>query len=112
MGSGQRGTERQTAQPGARSDPVILEFRYRPPDDDTDSPTETLEQEVAVRRAELARQLNASIYNAGQSLADQDDENFELTFVCACGCMAEIRRSLREYAIRGAVVDGHSRPAF
>jgi hypothetical protein len=110
MGSGQRGTERQTAQPGARSDPVILEFRYRPPDDDTDSPTETLEQEVAVRRAELARQLNASIYKTGESLTDHRDEEFELTFFCACGCMTEVKRSLRDYVARGALAAGHARP--
>jgi hypothetical protein len=111
MGSERRGTTDGTAQPGAAFDPVILEIRYRPATARPESQAENSPQ-TAVEKAELARQLNASIYNAGQSLADQDDENFELTFVCACGCMAEIRRSLREYAIRGAVVDGHSRPAF
>jgi hypothetical protein len=46
-------------------------------------------------RADLARQLNASIYKAGQSRPG-DDEEVELTFYCACGCMAEVKRSLRD----------------
>lgn len=61
-------------------------------------------------RADLARQLNASIYNAAESLA-HDEETFEVTFFCACGCMSEVRRSLRDYVTRGAIVTGHGRPA-
>lgn len=110
MGSGRRGTARRQAQRGAAPDPVILEFRYRPPEPSTDSRSDDTE-EGAVTRAELARQLNASIYSAGQSLADQEDEDFELTFFCACGCMTEVKRSLQDYVIRGAVVNGHSRPS-
>jgi hypothetical protein len=87
------------AQRGAVPDPVSLEIRYRPPE----SGSET--------RADLARQLNAEIYKAGQSSAHREDEEFELTFFCACGCMAEVKRSLRDYVIQGAIVPGHSRPA-
>lgn len=61
-------------------------------------------------RADLARQLNASIYKAGQSRAGDDGE-VELTFDCACGCMAEVRRSLRDYVIRGVIVPGHAHPS-
>jgi hypothetical protein len=74
-----------------------------------DSTNEAREQRNATR-IDLARQLNASIYKAGQSLAEQEDEEFELTFFCACGCMAEVKRSLRDYVIRGAIVAGHARP--
>jgi hypothetical protein len=62
-------------------------------------------------RVDLARQLNASIYKAGQSFAHPEDEEFELTFFCACGCMAEVKRSLADYVARGAIVAGHVRPA-
>lgn len=110
MGSGGRGAARQPAEGVDFPDPVILEVRYRPVEGGAASTTEPPDQEY-VSRAELARELNASIYNAGQSLADLKDEDFELTFFCACGCMAEIRRTLREYASAGAVVEGHSRPA-
>jgi hypothetical protein len=108
MGSGKE-TAGQPAQGVDVPHPVILEIRYRP-EDGADSTTEAVDQ-GCITRAELARQLNASIYQAGQSLAEYKDEDFELTFFCACGCMAEIRRSLREYASAGAVVAGHSRPA-
>jgi hypothetical protein len=60
-------------------------------------------------RADLARQLNTSIYKAAESFGHRDDE--ELTFVCACGCMAEVKRSLQDYVTRGAIVTGHARPA-
>jgi hypothetical protein len=89
-------------------DPTILEFRFRPPERGVDSLSAGVEREAA--KAELARQLNASIYKAGQSLADREEGEFELTFFCACGCMAEVKRSLPEYVRRGAVVDGHPRP--
>jgi hypothetical protein len=98
MRSGRRGTEHRATQRGAVPDPVILEIRYRPPESGSEA------------RADLARQLNAEIYTAGQSSARQEDEGFELTFFCACGCMAEVKRSLRDYVIRGAIVAGHSRP--
>ncbi len=110
MGSERRGTAHGAAQPGAVPDPVILEFRYRP-EVDVPEPTTEDASKAHLSRAELARQLNASIYRAAQCLSDQDDEDFELSFVCACGCMAEVRRSLREYVSRGAVADGHARPA-
>jgi hypothetical protein len=109
MGSGGRRTARQPTEGVDVRDPVILEVRYRPVEDDAASTTEPPDQEY-ISRAELARQLNASIYKAGRSLADLKDEDFELTFFCACGCMAEIRRSLRDYASAGAVLEGHSRP--
>lgn len=99
---------RRSAQRGAVSDPVILEFRFRPYESGADVNTEGTGQDAS--RAELARRLNASIYKAGQSLRSQRGEEFELTFFCACGCLAEIRRSLREYVTRGAVLAGHSRP--
>jgi hypothetical protein len=60
-------------------------------------------------RVDLARRLNASIYNAAQSSGHREDE--ELSFVCACGCMAEVKRSLRDYVTRGAIATGHARPA-
>lgn len=110
MGSGGRGPARQPGQRGAGPDPVILEFRFRPPEDGAHLPAEEV-VEGAVTRAELARRLNASIYKAGQSLAEREDEEFELTFFCACGCLTEVRRSLREYVSAGAVVEGHVRPA-
>lgn len=90
-------------------DPVILEFRYRPADPDADPGTETVDARETLR-AEAARHLNAEIYRAGQSLADHRQKEVELSFFCACGCMAEVKRSLREYARRGAVLEGHSRP--
>jgi hypothetical protein len=99
MGSGGRGRADRATQRGALPDPVILEIRYRPP------------ESSSTTRADLARQLNAEIYKAGQSSAHQEDEEFELTFFCACGCMAEVKRSLRDYVTRGAIVAGHSRPA-
>jgi hypothetical protein len=110
MGSGRRGTEHQPAQPGAVPDPVTLEFRFRPPESSTGSITEDVD-ESDVTSAELARQLNASIYKIGLSLADQREEEFQLMFFCACGCMAEVKRSLRDYVTRGAVVTGHARPS-
>ena len=109
MGSGRRGTTHRPAQPGAVPDPIILEFRYRSPESDPDALTDSPEEED-VPKAELARRLNASIYKVGQSLKDPQDEEFELSFYCACGCMAAVKRSLRDYVIRGAVVEGHSRP--
>jgi hypothetical protein len=60
-------------------------------------------------RVDLARQLNASIFKAAQSADHKEDEEF--AFVCACGCMAEVKRSLRDYVTRGAIVTGHARPA-
>jgi hypothetical protein len=98
MGSGRRGRADRATQRGALPDPVILEIRYRPPESGSEA------------RADRARQLNAEIYKAGRSSAHQEDEEFELTFFCACGCMTEVKRSLRDYVIRGAIVAGHSRP--
>jgi hypothetical protein len=108
MGSGRRGTAHRKAQRGAVPDPVILEVRYRPLESGSDRTTRDADPEDVVR-ADLARQVNASIYKAAQSLGHWEDE--ELTFVCACGCMAEVKRSLRDYVTRGAVVTGHARPA-
>ena len=102
MGSG-RGTANRPAQRGAVPDPTILELRYRPESRTGDSDSEE------ITRAELARQLNASIYTAAQS-AHQQDEEFELTFFCACGCLTEVKRSLRDYVTRGAIVIGHAHP--
>src|SRR6185437_15912838 len=99
MGSGRRGTPHQPAQRGV-PDPVILEFRYRPAESDPDALAGSTDEED-VPAAELARRLNASIYKLGQSLVEQRDAEFELTFFCACGCMAAIKRSLREYVSRG-----------
>jgi hypothetical protein len=107
---GKRGTEHRPAQRGAVPDPVILEFRFRPPESDEGSITEDAE-ESDVRSAELARQLNASIYKAALSLAGQREEESQLTFFCACGCMAEVKRSLRDYVTHGAIVTGHARPS-
>ena len=90
-------------------DPVILELRYRPPDTDRGYVEEGGADDVT--RADLARQLNASIYKAAEACAGEEDEELEFTFFCACGCMAEVKRSLRDYAARGVIVAGHSRPA-
>ena len=109
MGSGKKGAARPDPR-GAVPDPVILEFRFRPAETGEDSTTEDAHQKDLTARADLARSLNASIYKAGLSLADQSDEEFELTFYCACGCLGEVRRSLPEYVRRGAVIVGHSRP--
>jgi hypothetical protein len=108
MGSRRRGTAHRPAQRGAVPDPVILELRYRPPEGVSDRSTADPDPEDEVR-ADLARRLNASIYKAAQSFGQWEDE--ELTFVCACGCMAEVKRSLRDYVTRGAIVTGHTRPA-
>jgi hypothetical protein len=108
MGSQRRETAKRPTQRGGVPDPVILDLRYRPerrPDGTADGDTQD------ITRAELALQLNASLFKAGQSLADQKDDDFELTFLCACGCMAEVKRSLQDYVIRGAVIAGHARPA-
>lgn len=99
MGSGTKGTAHRATQRGAAPDPLILEIRHRSPE----SGVET--------RADLALQLNTEIYKAGLPSAHQNEEDFELTFFCACGCMAEVKRSLRDYVTRGAIVAGHSRPA-
>jgi hypothetical protein len=99
MGSGRRGTAHRAAQRGAVPDPVILEIQYRPPEGDSEA------------RIDRALQLNAEIYKAAQSSAHHEDEGFELTFFCACGCMAEVKRSLQDYVVRGAIIAGHSRPA-
>jgi len=110
MGSGGRGSARRPVQRGAVPDPVILELRFRPPDTDGD---QMLEEGSAgdVARADLARQVNASIYKAAQTSAGEENEELEFTFFCACGCLAEVKRSLRDYVIRGAIVPGHARPA-
>lgn len=109
MGSGGRGSAHRPAQRGAVPDPVILELRYRPPDKDGD---QTLDDGGAddVARADLARQLNASIYKAAQADAGAEDEELEFTFFCACGCMTEVKRSLRDYVAQGVIVAGHGRP--
>ena len=99
MGSGRWERAHRVAQRGALPDPVILEIRQRPPESDSEA------------RADLALQLNAEIYKAGQSSAHEKDEEFELTFFCACGCMAEVKRWLRDYVVRGAIIAGHSRRA-
>jgi hypothetical protein len=62
-----------------------------------------------VSRADVARQVNSFIYKAAQASGYEEDAEF--TFVCACGCLAEVTRSLREYVTRGAVLTGHARPA-
>ena len=108
MGSGRRGTAHRPTQRGAVPDPVILELRYRPPESCSDRPTADTDPEDEIR-VDLAHQLNASIYKAAQSLGHREDE--ELKFVCACGCMAEVKRSLQDYVTRGAIVTGHARPA-
>ena len=111
MGAERRGTAHRPAQRGAVPDPVILELRYRPPEsgsDRTDRPTGDADPED-LTRVDLARQLNSSIYKAAQSSGHRGDE--ELSFVCACGCMAEVKRSLRDYVTKGAIVTGHARPA-
>ena len=109
MGSGGRGTARRSAQRGAVPDPVILELRFRPPESGGDrGPHDSRAGDDA--RADLARQLNASIYKAAQAYACDDDEQLEFTFFCACGCMADVKRSLRDYVMRGVIVAGHSRP--
>ena len=110
VGSGEKGTGHRLTQRGAVPDPIILDFRYRPPESGAESLGEGGDQTNGTR-AELARELNASIYKAGLSLANESEEEFELTFFCACGCMAEIKRSVHDYVIRGAVLEGHSRPA-
>ena len=110
MGLERKGTEHGPAQRGGVPDPVILELRYRPPEGGSDR-TSGDAKAGDDTRADLARQLNASIYKSAQSRTGQDDEAFELTFFCACGCMAEVKRSLRDYVTRGAIVAGHSRPA-
>lgn len=107
MGSGGRGTANQRSQRGAVPDPVILELRYRP---ESDSHRIAGDAESDDTRADLARQLNASIYKAAQSVTHHEDEGAELTFFCACGCMAEVKRSLRDYVTRGAIIAGHARP--
>jgi hypothetical protein len=89
-------------------DPVILELRFRPPENGSewtpkDGETSDLE------RADVARQLNASIYNAARAISAEGDEH-ELTFFCACGCLAEVKRSLPDYVAHGAIVAGHARP--
>jgi hypothetical protein len=89
-------------------DPIILVLLYRPAESVSDRRTGEHSGED-VMRADLARRVNASIYNAARS--SDHDEHEELAFVCACGCMAEVRRSLRDYVTRGAVVTGHARPA-
>ena len=108
MGSGRRGTARRLPQAGAVPDPVILELRYRPPESGPDQAGNAEKGDAT--RANLARELNASIYKAGQSFSHEGEE-FELTFFCACGCMAEVKRSLSDYVTRGAVLAGHTRPA-
>lgn len=108
MGSGGRGSAHRPAQRGAVPDPVILELRFRPPED-RDEPSVDDGAAGNVERADLARQLNASIYKAAQSYGEGQEE-LEFTFFCACGCMAEVKRSLGDYVARGAVVAGHARP--
>jgi hypothetical protein len=100
---------RRPAQSGALPDPVILELRFRPPESGSDRAIGDADTADAAR-ADLARRLNASIYKAARSQTSQDEE-CELTFFCACGCMAEVKRSLADYVIRGAIVPGHARPA-
>jgi len=84
MGSEEGGTERRPAQHDFLPDPITLEFRFRPPERGGKSVAEDAEQSD-VTSAELARQLNASIYKVGLSLADQREQEFQLTFFCACG---------------------------
>jgi hypothetical protein len=107
MGSERRGTANQPGERGAVPDPIILELRYRP-ECASDRITADAEPEGDTR-ADLARQLNASIYNAAQSSAHYEENGAELTFFCACGCMAEVKRSLRDYVTQGAVIAGHAR---
>lgn len=109
MGSGGRGAARRPAQRGAVPDPVILELRYRPPERGANRSADGDTGDLV--RADLARQLNASIYKFARANGCEEDEQVELTFYCACGCMVEVNRSLRDYVARGAVVPGHRRPA-
>jgi hypothetical protein len=110
MGSGRRGTAGQPGYGGSVPDPIILELRYRAPQNGPDQIVGEADKED-VRRADLARQLNASIYKAAQSFAGDDEETLEVTFFCACGCLTEVKRSLQDYVARGAIVTGHGRPA-
>jgi hypothetical protein len=110
MGSEERRTAHRPTERGAVPDPVILELRYRPPERGSDQRTENGDSSD-LARADLARQLNAEIYKAGRFSTQPEDEESELTFFCACGCMAEVKRSLRDYVTRGAIVAGHARPA-
>jgi hypothetical protein len=110
MGSEERERADRPAQPGVIPDPVILELRYRPPEGGSDRGVEAADS-GDLTRADLARQLNTEIYNAGRFSCRPEDEELELTFFCACGCMAEVKRSLRDYVTLGAIVAGHSRPA-
>ena len=109
MGSGGRGSAPRAAQRGAVPDPVILELRFRPPESGGEAPLDDGDAGDAAR-ADLARQLNASIYNAARMYATEEDDQLEFTFLCACGCMTMVKRSLRDYVIRGVIVAGHARP--
>jgi hypothetical protein len=108
MGSGRRGTEHRQVERSGVPDPVILELRYRPPESGPDGTAGDGAPEK-LSRADLARQVNSFIYKAAQSSGYQEDAEF--TFVCACGCLAEVTRSLRDYVAIGAIVTGHARPA-
>lgn len=101
---------RQPAHGGKVPDPTILELRYRPPESGSDQIAGNADAE-GISRADLACQLNTSIYKAARALAGHDEETFEVTFFCACGCMTEVKRSLQEYVTRGAIVTGHARAA-
>jgi hypothetical protein len=111
MGSGGRGSAHRPAQRGAVPDPVILELRFRPPEEDGD-PAVDDGATGDVTRADLARQLNASIYKAAQSYGGEGQEELEFTFFCACGCMTEVKRLLRDYVTRGAIAPGHAWPGY
>jgi hypothetical protein len=57
MGQEEGGTARESAQPGAVPDPIILEFRYRPEQSDPDSMTEGQAQEEVTRTDFAADEL-------------------------------------------------------
>jgi len=54
MGSGRRGTAGDLAQGRAVPDPIILEIRYRPQQDDADDPMTESQARESGARADLA----------------------------------------------------------
>jgi len=58
-------------------------------------------------KANIARELNMQIREIGGSLQAGGDP---LTFYCECGCMAEVKRTVREYDAAGALAESHVCP--